>query len=68
MLETDSTKAIAVGESENVGDLGTELLAAGDRRGFGGGLIDTAAILQLFFSKYAFLAYLGLNFCLKLRF
>jgi len=49
MLETHSTKATAVVESNNAGSGGPPVVRG--ERGFGGGTHDAAAILQLFSKK-----------------
>jgi len=54
MLETHSTKATELAKVTMRG-LGTEPSAAGGQWEFGGEAPDAAAILQLFFQKYAFL-------------
>jgi len=52
--------------SNNSGGLEAEPPAAGDKRGFGGGAPNAAAIFQFFFQEIKqFYAYFGLNFCLK---
>jgi len=48
MLETHSTKATAIGESNNAGGLGAEPSVARGQQMFGGGSPDVLAILQLF--------------------
>jgi len=57
-------KATTVGESNNAG-FGAPV---GGQWGFGGGASDAAAILQLFFQKYAFLGIFWSKFLLKTAF
>jgi len=48
--------------------LGAEPPAAGGQQGVGGETIDAATILQLFFTKYAFLGAFWSKFLLKTAF
>jgi len=58
MLETHSTKATAVGESNNAGFWAAEPSAVRGQRDSRGGSPVAAAILQLLFSKVCIFRYI----------